>query len=468
MEAGRKMADDSYQLIENLINKYNTPVPRYTSYPTAVEFQHQFNEEDFFRAISGMRPEKPVSIYIHIPFCEVRCHYCGCNVIISRRKDMIDSYLDDLMKEIKYKLSFIKHQPDVAQIHFGGGTPNFLRPSDWKRLILFIQNNFNILPGCEQSIELDPMMMDRDYLLMLKNTGFNRVSFGLQDVNEKTQVAVNRIQDMEKLNDLFNYARELEFSSINVDFIYGLPYQTLESYQKNIEWILKYRPDRIAMFSYAHLPQRMHHQRNMDSETMPDATEKLKIYLNVREKLQNNGYVAIGMDHYALPADPLSVALQEKSLHRNFMGYATQGDVDMIAFGPSAISHIGDVFAQNHVKLRAYEHSAREREKLFEKGYRMGGEDQMRNHLIQSIMNNLYVDIPRFEERWKISFWNHFALEKNNLAHFTEEGLLLLSDSEIEVTETGRHVVRHIAAVFDEYRRKAADSSREIRFSKGI
>lgn len=455
-------------VIENLVNHYNTPVPRYTSYPTAVEFQADFKSGIYFNALKKMAPEQPVSVYVHIPFCEQRCHYCGCNVIINRRKELIDIFLNDLKTEIRFKQSFIPFKPKVSQLHFGGGTPNFLRKKDWDDLMGFLRDHFEFMPSREQSVELDPMVMNQDYLQFLRQHEFNRVSFGIQDVNEATQKAVNRIQNMGHINNLFEKSREFGFSSVNADFIYGLPYQNEKNYQANIDWIKQYRPDRMAMFSYAHIPWIKKHQANMAVETMPSAQEKLRIYLAVEEQLHEAGYVSIGLDHFALENDPLSQALKNKKLHRNFMGYTTQPDLDQLAFGPSAISFVQGVYAQNHVKLKAYEKSARQdsQDDWFEKGVEMTAEDYIHNHIIQSIMNNLFLDIGQCNRKWGINFFEKFQAEVDHLREFEKDGLLHIDSEKIEILTKGRYVVRHIARVFDAYR-KASEEQRP-RFSKGI
>jgi len=452
--------------VEQLIQKYNTPVPRYTSYPTAVEFNSDFNPGDYFQALGMMTPEKPVSLYLHIPFCEHRCYYCGCNVIVSRRKEMADIFLKDLMDEVIYKTGFIKFKPDVSQLHFGGGTPNYLKISNWEKLIDFLKKHFNFIPEMEFSIELDPMVMDVAYLESLRSLGFNRVSFGIQDVNEITQKAVGRIQNMSHVEQLYQKARELKFNSVNVDFIYGLPYQNTQSYQANIDWILKFKPDRMAMFSYAHIPWIKKHQARMPVDMMPDALEKLRIYLSVESQLNKNGYISIGMDHFALEEDPMSLALKNKSLHRNFMGYTTQANLDQLSFGPSAISHVQGVFVQNHVKLKAYEKSIREKINFFEKGIKQTREDQLRSYIIQSIMNNLYLDISECNDIWNINFNGDFSSEIEALRDFEQENLVKISPDKIEVTPFGRYIVRHLGKIFDAYRKSSEEVTK--RFSRGI
>jgi len=463
---GYLLAACNYMNIEQLIQKYNTPVPRYTSYPTAIEFIQDFNAGEYFSALGQMTPENPVSVYLHIPFCEHRCFYCGCNVIVSRRKEMIDVFLPDIMNEIIYKTGFIKFKPKVSQLHFGGGTPNFLRPEDWSKLIGFLREKFDFLPDLEQSIEVDPMVMDIAYLETLHEAGFNRVSFGIQDVSEKTQKAIGRVQNMAHIDGLYEKARQLNFHSVNVDFIYGLPHQNLTTFQDNINWIVKHKPDRVALFSYAHIPWIKKHQSLMPLDTMPSASEKLQIYLEAESALNKNGYVSIGMDHFARVGDPMSEALENKSLHRNFMGYTTQANLDQLAFGPSAISYVQGVYVQNHVKLRAYEKSVREKTDFYEKGIKLTEEDHLRSYIIQAIMNNLYLDINECNSRWGIDFNRDFKSEIEHLREFEAQNLVTIHPDKIEVTAYGRYVVRHIGKVFDAYRKVTEETSK--RFSRGI
>ncbi|MDH5717928.1 MAG: oxygen-independent coproporphyrinogen III oxidase [Spirochaetia bacterium] len=450
--------------ILRLITKYNTPVPRYTSYPTAVEFRPDFKENIFFKALSELNPENSISVYIHIPFCENRCLYCGCNVLVSRKREIADIYINYLIEEIKIKLESVKFKPKVSQLHFGGGTPNYLTLDLWKKLVKTLKESFIFNNDIEWSVELDPMACDINYLNTLQNLGINRVSFGVQDVNRKTQEAVNRIQDMNHINSLIDHCRKLKFDSVNIDFIYGLPHQTYESFKENIKWIDKYRPDRIAIFSYAHIPWIKKHQNKMPLEALTTPEEKLKIYLGVQKDLKKAGYRQIGMDHYALPEDPLSLAQEDYSLHRNFMGYTTQANLAMLAFGASSISEVNGVFAQNHNKLKAYKNSITEKKDWFEKGLERNEDDEKREEIIQSIMNNFRVNIKNFEKKWNVDFQKKYLKEYLKLKELSKEGLVNISNNEINVTELGRYIVRHIAKTFDAYRHEGE----KIGFSKGI
>lgn len=456
------MLDDNS--IQELIEKFNTPVPRYTSYPTALEWSDDFNESNFFSGLQAMHPENPVSLYIHLPFCENLCLYCGCNVLISRKKEIVEPYIENLFKEIRYKINHIGFKPHLRQLHFGGGTPNYLRIRDWQRLMKVLHDNFIFEPDIEQSIEMDPMVLDVDYLKEIYNLGFNRVSYGIQDLNPATLEHVNRPQNVEHLDVVLNESRKAGFDSVNIDLIYGLPYQNLQNYQKNLDWVREHKPDRMAMFSYAHVPWMKHHQKRLNSDAMPEPTEKLRIYLEARKQFFEMGYRQIGMDHFALKEDSLCKALDEHSLHRNFMGYSTHASLDMLAFGTSAIAQVQGVFAQNHLKLKAYSAAIESEKGWFEKGYTMTRDDRVRSDIIQSLMGGFYLDINRIENQWGVNFKKDFSSELQKLQPYADEGLIELKPGHIQITETGVYAMRHIASAFDAYRTQGATRA----FSKGI
>ncbi|MDH5720219.1 MAG: oxygen-independent coproporphyrinogen III oxidase [Spirochaetia bacterium] len=462
------MTDNSLELdnlsIAKLIEKYNTPVPRYTSYPTALEWSTDFDETQFFAALKNLKDDKPMSVYIHVPFCENRCLFCGCNVLVSKKREIANVYLDYLLDEIRQKVEHLSFKPRISQLHFGGGTPNYLTIDQWERLVSVIKELFILEDDIEWSIELDPMMLSESYLDKLKETGVNRVSFGIQDVNEKTQQAVNRPQKLDHINSLVDYCRKLNFDSVNIDLIYGLPYQTLDSYQENIKWITEYKPDRIALFSYAHIPWIKHHQKRMPLEALTTAEEKLRIYLGVQKALKKNSYKQIGMDHFALPDDPMSLAQKDHSLHRNFMGYTTKADLPMLAFGASAISEVSGIFTQNHNKLKAYKSSISEKRDYFEKGLTRSEDDTRRSEVIQSIMNNFYLNFKEYEKKWNLNFVERYKNELLKMKQFEEEQLVTFNETELYVTEKGKYVLRHIASAFDVYRKAGEQKG----FSKGI
>ncbi|MCX7632147.1 MAG: oxygen-independent coproporphyrinogen III oxidase [Turneriella sp.] len=449
--------------VEDLIRRYNTPVPRYTSYPTALEFG-PLPDEALYTSYRRMDPTRPVSVYIHLPFCENLCLYCGCNVLLSRKRSVLDDYIPLLLKEIKFKTELMEFRPRVSQLHFGGGTPNFLRLTDWDAIFARLHECFDFTDDAEISVELDPAVLEPGYLAHLRSLGFNRVSFGVQDVTERVLTAVNRPQDINRIRERVAESRSLGFSSINLDLIYGLPHQSCESYQANLEFIRELMPERIAFFSYAHVPWLKHHQRRLDEKALPQPEEKLRIYLKAREYFISLGYQQIGMDHFALPHDSLARALAERTLHRNFMGYTTQKTLDMLAFGTSAIAFVAGFYMQNHLKLSLYRQAVVTGKNWFEKGYAMGDEDKIRHEVITQLMANFRVRFAEISENFGIHFQEHFRDELARLAHFADEGHVILTDTDLTATETGIVIIRHIAAVFDAYRNKAQTKA----FSKAI
>lgn len=450
--------------ITDIIERFNTPVPRYTSYPTALEWQDDFPHGALISAWKKRPSDAPLSLYLHLPFCENQCLYCGCNTVISRRKDVLDDYLVSLFTEIDQTLENTDYKPVVEQLHFGGGTPNFLRLSDWDAIMSKLHEQFIFSKDIEQSIELDPMVLSSEYLDKLKELGFNRVSFGIQDIDKQVLEAVNRPQDIHHLDQIINHSRELNFQSVNLDFIYGLPHQNEEEYEAILSFIARHKPDRLAFFSYAHVPWIKRQQKRMDEEAMPNADEKMRIYLKIRERMQQLGYTAIGMDHFALPDDELSVSLEQRTLHRNFMGYSTRASLDLLAFGASAISKVQNVYAQNPVKNKQYQAAIAGERSRFEKGYSMTEEDVLRSEIIQSVMGSFYLDIAALEKSQNIVFSEIFADELLVLREYKSEGLLEITTDSLRLTESGTFAVRHIAKVFDAYRKAGATQA----FSRGI
>ncbi len=468
--------------VEGLIARYNSPVPRYTSYPTALEFA-PLGDEALLDSYRKCEPGRPVSVYIHLPFCENLCLYCGCNVLLSRKKGVLDDYIPLLLREIEIKTDMMvadedhilwvgdrahpratEFRPRVSQLHFGGGTPNFLRLADWDAIFSKLHERFEFTHDAEISAEFDPMYLEPGYLEHLRALGLNRVSYGVQDVTPQVLEAVNRPQDIARIKAVVAESRELGYSSVNIDLIYGLPHQTLESYRQNLDFIGDIRPDRIALFGYAHVPWLKHHQRRMDEKVLTQPTEKLKIYLAAREHFAALGYEQIGMDHFGLSGDTLTRAFREKTLHRNFMGYTTQKTLDMLAFGTSAIGFVSGVYMQNHLKLSAYRNAVETSKSWFEKGFIMSGEDRLRHEVITSLMANFSVNFDAIGSEFGIRFSEHFPAEIQRLREFADAGHGVLTDSGFEATETGGFIIRHIASVFDAYRK----ASEQKAFSKAI
>ena len=449
--------------VQALIARYDSPVPRYTSYPTALEFG-PLADSALTDSYGQCEPARPVSVYIHLPFCENLCLYCGCNVLLSRKIEVLDEYIPLLLAEIKAKTDIMEFRPKVSQLHFGGGTPNFLRLSDWDILFAGLHRYFDFTTDAEISVELDPAVLTDGYLPHLKNLGFNRVSYGVQDVTPKVLEAVNRPQDVQRIRDIVVESRLVGFSSVNIDLIYGLPHQTYTSYKANLDFIGDLRPERIALFSYAHVPWLKHHQKRMDAAALTEPSEKLRIYLAAREHFASLGYEQIGMDHFGLPGDNLTEAFKQKTLHRNFMGYTTQKTLDMLAFGTSAIGFVSGVYMQNHLKLSGYRQAIETGEQTFEKGFIMSDEDKLRHEVITMLMANFHLQFSTIENHFGINFQEYFAEEMRRLKEFAEDGHGTLTNDAFSTTETGSFIIRHIASVFDAYRKTGSVKA----FSKAI
>jgi len=449
--------------VADLIARYNSPVPRYTSYPTALEFGPLADAAlaDSYRRIE---PGRSVSVYVHLPFCANLCLYCGCNVLLSRKKEVLDEYIPLLLREIDRKTALVDYRPQLSQLHFGGGTPNFLRLTDWDKIFTHLRRRFDFVADAEISAEFDPMVVEDGYLEHVRSLGLNRVSYGVQDVTPEVLAAVNRPQDVERIRDVVAESRRLGFSSVNIDLIYGLPHQTEESYHANLAFIGDIKPERIALFSYAHVPWLKHHQRRLDAKSLTRAEEKLRIYLGARAHFTSLGYEQIGMDHFGLKDDTLTRAFHEKTLHRNFMGYTTQKTLDMLAFGTSAIGFVSGVYMQNHVKMSGWRAAINDGQHWFEKGYIMSDEDRIRSEIITSLMANFYVNFAQIENDYAVDFHEYFAPELEKLRQFADEGHGELSAQHFTAHETGGFIIRHIASVFDAYRKESEQKA----FSKAI
>jgi oxygen-independent coproporphyrinogen-3 oxidase len=437
-------------LTENaLLKKYNTHAPRYTSYPTALTFTDKFMRKHFVKAVQ-LSKSRSLSLYIHIPFCHSLCYYCGCNKIVTRHQHKADIYLDYLEKEIAGQGSLFRHYT-VSQIHLGGGTPSFLNETQILRLMNMLSSHFTIAHDAAMSIEIDPRKMQLDYVDMLKQQGFNRLSIGVQDTDEKVQSAINRPQDTQFVADLVKRAQQLGFSSVNLDLIYGLPWQDEATFSKTLSDIMLMKPERISLFSYAHMPSRFAAQRKILDHWLPNTDLKAALLRQAIETLTQNGYVFIGMDHFALEQDELSKAYSAGQLHRNFQGYTTQGDCDLLGLGLSSISSINNTFSQNKKDLMGYYASLDEEVSPLEKGVILTNDDEIRALVIKELMCNGKVTQSRIEQQCNICFKDYFAQELNELGLLEQDGLLTLGHDTIQVTSRGRLLVRHIASVFDAY-----------------
>ncbi len=437
-----------------LIQKYNYSGPRYTSYPTALEFSERYGEEDF-RAAVARYPGRPLSLYVHIPFCHKLCYFCGCNKIVTRQQHKADQYLDALEQEILHRAPLFTDRC-VSQLHWGGGTPTYLNKAQISRLMGLLRQHFHFDADAEISIEVDPREIELDVLDHLRAEGFNRLSMGVQDFNKEVQRLVNREQDEDFIFALINRAREIGFTSTNIDLIYGLPKQTPESFAFTLSRVAELNPDRLSVFNYAHLPTLFAAQRKIKDADLPSAQQKLDILQQTITSLTDAGYQFIGMDHFARPDDELAVAQREGVLHRNFQGYTTQGDSDLLGMGVSAISMIGDSYAQNQKELKAYYQQVDETGNALWRGIALTQDDCIRRDVIKALICHFSLDFAAVENQWDLNFKTYFAEDLQLLAPLAKDGLVAVSENKIQVTAKGRLLIRNICMCFDVYLRQKA------------
>ncbi|WGE92330.1 oxygen-independent coproporphyrinogen III oxidase [Actinobacillus genomosp. 1] len=437
-----------------LIQKYNQSGPRYTSYPTALEFNQSYNDDDF-KAAAARYPNRPLSLYVHIPFCHKLCYFCACNKIITRHRHKVDIYLDYLEKEIKTRSSLFTNRT-VTQIHWGGGTPTYLDEAQSARLMTMLRQHFNVSKDAEISIEMDPREIELNMLDHLKSIGFNRISMGIQDFNKEVQKLVNREQDEEFIFALMKRAKELGFTSTNIDLIYGLPKQNVESFMYTLERVIELNPDRMSVFNYAHLPSRFAAQIKIKDDMLPAPETKLTILQKTIEFLGDNGYKFIGMDHFAKPDDELAIAQQQGVLHRNFQGYTTQEECDLLGMGVSAISLLGDTYAQNHKELQQYYANVEERGIALHKGLALTKDDCIRRDVIKALICNFKLEFDRLQAEYQIDFKQYFAEDLALLEPLAKDGLLDINGNSIVVSPRGRLLIRNICLCFDVYSRQLA------------
>lgn len=446
-----------------MIEKYNYSGPRYTSYPTALEFDDSFTEGDLLSAIAGSKSDK-LSLYIHIPFCAKLCYYCGCNKVITRHQHKADQYIEYLAAEIVKRAPLFKHYT-VTQMHWGGGTPTFLNPEQIIKLSSLLKSHFNFAEQGEYSIEVDPREIELSMLDALKEAGFNRISIGVQDFNKEVQVAVNREQDEDFIFALIKKAKEMGFVSTNVDLIYGLPHQTPETFAETIQRILDLSPDRLSVFNYAHLPARFAAQRKIKDEHLPSPQQKLDMLHQTIETLTGAGYQYIGMDHFAKPDDELAKLQREGRLHRNFQGYTTQEECDLLGLGVSSISQIGDCYAQNQKDIRPYYEAIDEQGHALWKGCKLNRNDEIRRAVIKQLICHFELDMAKMEQQLGIQFEEYFAEDLKLLQTFIDDKLVNIENRQISISPTGRLLIRNICICFDVYFREKA---RQQQFSRVI
>ncbi|NRF32377.1 oxygen-independent coproporphyrinogen III oxidase [Vibrio coralliilyticus] len=446
-----------------ILDKYNYSGPRYTSYPTALEFHEAFTIADYDMACTEY-PERPLSLYIHIPFCHKLCYYCGCNKVITRHAHKADEYLDVLEQEILTRASLLQGRK-VTQLHFGGGTPTFLTKAQISRLMNILRAEFSFEAESEISIEVDPREIELDMLDHLREEGFNRLSIGVQDFNKEVQKLVNREQDEEFIFAMVERAKKLGFRSTNLDLIYGLPKQTQARFAETLAQVLEMQPGRLSIFNYAHMPQLFAAQRKIKDEDLPQAEEKMAILQDTIATLTNAGYQFIGMDHFAQPDDELAVAQRNGILHRNFQGYTTQGECDLVGFGVSAISMIGDAYAQNQKELKKYYAQVNEQRHALWKGVALDSDDLLRREVIKQLICNFKLDKVSIETEFDVEFNHYFKEDLELLQTFIDDELVEVDNKEIRVTLRGRLLIRNICMCFDKYLRAKA---RQQQFSRVI
>jgi oxygen-independent coproporphyrinogen-3 oxidase len=463
--------EPSPKLGVDLLRRFDAPGPRYTSYPTADRFVEAFGpaqvQGGLAQRAAGARVggTGPLSVYVHIPFCESVCYYCACNKVITKHHERAAEYLDALDTEIGLVLDSLGAGERVCQLHFGGGSPTFLTDAELERVLASLRRGFRVDADAEVSIEVDPRTVTPERLAHLRQLGFNRISFGVQDFDPQVQLAVHRVQPYESVRTLMSAARDLGFQSINADLIYGLPRQTPETFERTVQQIGELRPDRIALYAYAHLPQRFKPQRRIVASELPAPSQRVAMLGNAIAGLLARGYRYIGMDHFALPDDPLAVAMRQGRLHRNFQGYSTQPDCDLVALGVSAIGRIGASYHQNAKTLPEYYDALRQGQLPVMRGIALSRDDLVRRAVIMALMCQGRVEFESIELGHLINMREYFASEIEQLAPLVEAGLVEIEPDAIQVTATGWYVVRAVAMVFDRYLRN--DQVRE-RFSRII
>jgi oxygen-independent coproporphyrinogen-3 oxidase len=455
------------QISDEVLEKYNRPGPRYTSYPTAPVWKDDFGPSDLEDYCARAESQAtPLSLYMHLPFCESLCLFCACNVSIQKDKSVTIPYLAALKKEIEHVSHLVSRKRPVIQFHWGGGTPTYLSPAQMEDLFGFARERFAFAPDAEIGIEIDPRVTHSAHLETLRRLGFNRLSMGIQDFDSRVQETIRRVQPYEMTRDLIVASRELGFESLNVDLIYGLPYQTAETFQASIDQVLTLAPDRVAMFSYAHVPW-LRKQQGAFQAHLPESKEKFRIFRAGLERFLGAGYLYIGMDHFARPGDELASAQQNRTLHRNFQGYTTKAGADLYGMGVSAISSIGAAYAQNRREVPAYQDAVAERGLATMRGYRLSTDDVIRREVIGRLLCHTVIPKAEIEREFSICFDEYFAPEVEQLENSRAEGLVVLDSGEIRVTPLGRIFIRNVAMIFDRYLREQQMDQRPL-FSKTL
>jgi oxygen-independent coproporphyrinogen-3 oxidase len=463
-----KNQQQNVQWDSELIKRYDKSGPRYTSYPTAVQFKEGFNAHHYQHARQpGNQSLQPLSLYVHIPFCAHVCYYCACNKVITKRREKAQPYLDRLYQEMAMRASGYPKERKVQQLHWGGGTPTFISHEQMSELFDTMAQHFTLSDDEDRdfSIEIDPRELQPGTLAHLKKIGFNRVSLGVQDFNENVQIAVNRVQSLTLTRDTLLEAQRLGFRSINIDLIYGLPFQTRASFQETLKTVIALSPDRLSVFNYAHLPTRFMPQRRIKQQDLPAPEDKLAMLEDSIALLTQAGYHYVGMDHFAKPNDSLAQAQMSEKLHRNFQGYTTHEDCDLVAFGVSSISQIGDTYFQNNADISAYQDAIDAQALPIVKGLILNHEDVLRRAVIKQLICHFKLDYQWLKNQFKVDANIHFADELKKLIPYIEDELVILSNTGIQVTRKGELLIRSICMLFDEYLASPVD---QIRYSNVI
>lgn len=450
-----------------VLRRHDRPGPRYTSYPTALEFDASFDAVAYAEALAraATTPDEPLSLYLHLPFCQERCLYCACNVVITQHAATAHDYLEHLLREITLVAPHLGARRGVAQLHLGGGTPTYFAPERLTALYAHLRDHFDLLPDAELAVEVDPRVTTAAHLEALTAVGVNRLSFGVQDFDPTVQRTIHREQGVDATRALMDSARSLGVGSINLDLIYGLPHQTLASMERTLDQVIDLLPERLAIYSFAYVPKQHPHQRLLPQDAMPSGDDKLELLLLARERLAGAGYVDVGMDHFALPGDELHVAQGAGRLWRNFMGYTTARAPDMVAFGMSGIGEVGGAYVQNEKKLNRYQAAVDASRLPVARGWRLSDDDRLRQHLIREWMCHFRVSRTAIASRFAIDFEATFAQELRDLAALERDGLVREVEDGFEATELGHMLPRNVAMVFDRYTRARTG---EARFSRTV
>ena len=443
----------------DLIRRYGEQGPRYTSYPTALQFHEEVTADDYWQALEhGNQARRPLSLYMHIPFCQHVCYYCACNRVVTADTRRADEYLKRLLREITMKAERVDRQRPVLQMHWGGGTPTYLSDAQMTELVYHTARHFHLLEDdrADYSVEIDPRTVSQSRIGLLRGLGFNRASLGVQDLDPRVQQAVNRVQPYEMIRDVFGWLRDFGYRSINTDLIYGLPWQSETSLARTVEQLLELRPERISLYNYAHLPARFKVQRQISEQTLPSPDEKLRMLSRAGEMLEREGYLLIGMDHFALPGDALAQAQINGTLHRNFQGYTLYGDADLVGFGTSAISALGEFYGQNQKSVECWQEDIDAGALPLERGCSLTLDDKIRRDLITTLLCRMWIDLDELSERWSIDARQYFGSELMQMNRLAQDGLVQFDWRQLHLTATGRLLARAVAMIFDSYQKDTA------------